>query len=476
LFILYVIVREICGPTRAFGLRDTMKRLNDKAVLCDKLLTIIDNISDGVFSVDLNFRITYINAAALSITGYSAEEAYGRPCREVFRTTACNGDCPLKATLATGTPVINKPVCILNKKDKRIPLSISTALLKDATGRIVGGVETFRDLDLAGRLQKEFEGRFTFEEMISRNNSMLELFKILPAIAESSSSVLIEGESGTGKELVAKSLHHLSMRKSKPFVSVNCGALPDNLLESELFGYVAGAFTDAKKDKPGRFALAEKGTLFLDEISDISPAMQVKLLRVLQEKVYEPLGATESHTADVRIIAASNAHLDEMIAEGTFRTDLYYRIKVVKISLPPLRDRREDIPLLIDHFVEQFNRLHRKDIAGVSAVVLEILMNHAYPGNVRELKNIIEHAFVLCRGGVIQVEHLPEELRGSTAIPAVEIAYTMREMESLFLIAALKRNNWSRKDTAAQIGIDPSTLYRKIKKLGLKIPGERDKV
>lgn len=449
-----------------------MKRQNDKGVLCDKLLTIIDNISDGVFSVDLNFRITFINEAALSITGFSAVEAYGRPCREVFRTTACDADCPLRATLVSGTPVINKPVCILNRKNKRVPLSISTALLKDASGKVVGGVETFRDLDLAGRLQREFQGRFTFEEMISRNKVMMDLFEVLPTIAESSSSVLIEGESGTGKELVAKSLHNLGPRKKRPFISVNCGALPDNLLESELFGYAAGAFTDAKKDKPGRFALAEKGTLFLDEISNISQAMQVKLLRVLQEREYEPLGATESVRADVRIIAASNASLDKMVSEGVFRTDLYYRIKVVKISLPPLRERREDIPLLIDHFVEQFNRLQRKDIPGVSAPVLEILMNHDYPGNVRELENIIEHAFVLCRRGIIRPEHLPDDLRRTSPVPAVEIASTMKEMESLFLIAALKRNNWSRKETAAQIGVNPSTLYRKIKKLGLKIPEE----
>jgi PAS domain S-box-containing protein len=450
-----------------------MRRPNDKTVLCDKLLTIIDNISDGVFSVDLNFRITFINEAALSITGYSADEAYGKPCHEIFRTTACHGDCPLKATLATGTPVINKPVCMQNRKNKRIPLSISTALLKDPTGKVIGGVETFRDLDMAKRLQKEFEGRLTFENMISRNKVMLDLFKVLPTIAESNSSVLIEGESGTGKELVARSLHNLSSRKRRPFISVNCGALPDNLLESELFGYVAGAFTDAKRDKAGRFALAEKGTLFLDEISNISQAMQVKLLRVLQEREFEPLGGTESVRVDVRIIAASNARLDQMVSEGTFRTDLYYRIKVVKISLPPLRERREDIPLLIDHFVEQFNRLHRKDIPGVSASVLEMLMKHNYPGNVRELENIVEHAFVLCKRGIIQPEHLPDDLRGTTPIPAVEIASTMIEMESLFLLAALKRNNWSRKETAAQIGINPSTLYRKIKKLGLKIPDEK---
>jgi PAS domain S-box-containing protein len=447
-----------------------MKRLGDKETLCDRLLTIVDNISDGVFSVDLDFNITFMNKAAQAITGFSADQALGKPCKEIFRTTACNRDCPLKATLATGNPVINKPVCILSKKGKRIPLSISTAMLKDAQGKIIGGVETFRDIDLARRLQKEFEGRFTFEEMISHSKVMLELFETLPTIAESISSVLIEGESGTGKELVARSLHNLSPRKTGPFIGINCGALPDNLLESELFGYVEGAFTDARKNKQGRFALAEHGTLFLDEISNISQAMQIKLLRVLQEKEFEPLGATETIRSDVRIISASNSRLDQLVSEGTFRTDLYYRINVVKISLPPLRERKEDVPLLVDHFVEQFNRLSRKDIPGVSQSVLEILMKHDYPGNIRELENIIEHAFVLCQDGIIQPEHLPENLQVKTSIPAVEIASSMKEMEALFIMACLKKNNWSRKDTAKELNIAPSTLYRKIKKLGLRIP------
>jgi PAS domain S-box-containing protein len=447
-----------------------MKRLGDKETLCDRLLTIVDNISDGVFSVDLDFNITFMNKAAQGITGFSADQALGKPCKEIFRTTACNRDCPLKATLATGNPVINKPVCILSKKGKRIPLSISTAMLKDAQGKIIGGVETFRDIDLARRLQKEFEGRFTFEEMISHSKVMLELFETLPTIAESISSVLIEGESGTGKELVARSLHNLSPRKTGPFIGINCGALPDNLLESELFGYVEGAFTDARKNKQGRFALAEHGTLFLDEISNISQAMQIKLLRVLQEKEFEPLGATETIRSDVRIISASNSRLDQLVSEGTFRTDLYYRINVVKISLPPLRERKEDVPLLVDHFVEQFNRLSRKDIPGVSQSVLEILMKHDYPGNIRELENIIEHAFVLCQDGIIQPEHLPENLQVKTSIPAVEIASSMKEMEALFIMACLKKNNWSRKDTAKELNIAPSTLYRKIKKLGLRIP------
>ena len=405
-----------------------MRKMEEKDILCDKLLTIVENISDGVFSVDLDFKITFINKAAQITTGFSAQEAIGRSCKEIFRTSACNGDCPLKLTMATGDAIINKPVCIKNKEEKRVPISISTALLKDVNGKIIGGVETFRDLDLARKLQKEFEAKFTFEEMVSRNKEMRELFEILPTIAASDSVVLIEGESGTGKELIAKGLHNLSARKSGPFISVNCGALPDTLLESELFGYVAGAFTDARNDKKGRFALAEKGSLFLDEVGNISQAMQVKLLRVLQEKEYEPLGSTQTIKSNVRIITASNTSLDKMVSEGKFRADFFYRINVVKVILPPLRERREDIPLLIDHFVEQFNRLRRKDIPGVSQATMEILMKHDYPGNIRELENIIEHAFVLCTHGIIKPEHLPVHMQGGKSIPAVEIATTMNEM------------------------------------------------
>ena len=411
-----------------------------------------------------------MNRSAQTITGFSSEEALGKSCKDIFRTTVCNKDCPLKKTIATGNPVINKAVCTTNKKGKRIPISISTALLKDVVGNIIGGVETFRDLELARRLQREVESQFKFEEIISRSKVMLELFEILPTIAESNSSVLIEGESGTGKELIAKALHNLSPRRTEPFIGINCGALPDNLLESELFGYKAGAFTDAKKDKKGRFALAEKGTLFLDEIGNISQSMQIKLLRVLQEKEYEPLGSIKTILSDVRIITASNSNLDQLVNEGVFRTDLYYRINIVKIKLPPLRERKEDIPLLIDHFVESFNLLRRKNISGVSQAVLEILMDHDYPGNIRELENLIEHAFVLCKSGIIKQEHLPGNLLRKQSIPVVEIATNMNEMESLFLMAALKRNNWSRKETAKELNMAPSTLYRKIRKLGIKIP------
>ncbi len=441
--------------------------------LCQKLLTVVNSISDGVFTVDLQLRVTFLNKAAETITGFRSDEVLGQQCQEVFRTDICDSNCAMKKTMATGQPVINRPVCIINKKGRRVPVSVSTALLRDSRGRVIGGVETLRDLETVRRVQKQYEAQFTFENMIGRNHKMLEIFRILPTIAQSGSTVLIEGESGTGKELVARAIHDLSARRKGPFVSINCGALPDTLLESELFGYEAGAFTDAKKNKPGRFAVANKGTLLLDEIGDISPAMQVGLLRVLQERVYEPLGSTRTRTADVRIVAATNRPLDELVSQGRFRNDLFYRINVIKIVIPPLRERKEDIPLLVDHLVEKYNQVRRTSIVGISPPALKILMAYSFPGNVRELENIIEHAFVLSPGEVIKPEDLPPEVVAQDPIPVVEIARTMDEMESLFIMAALKKNNWSRKDTAKELGINPSTLFRKIKKLGLVVPTAR---
>ena len=451
-----------------------MKSSKEKELLFHKLLTVVNNIFDGVFAVDLDYKITFMNKAAERITGYKIEESIGMLCKDVFNTSVCENNCPLRRTIVTRNPIVNIPICMKNKRGERIPISISATLLKNRNGKIIGGVETFRDLGVERQLHKEYEAKYEHENILSRNKEMHEIFEILPTIAKSESTILIEGESGTGKELVAKALHNLSTRKNAPLISINCGALPDSLLESELFGYVAGAFTDAKKDKKGRFALAEKGTLFLDEIGNISQAMQIKLLRVLQEKTFEPLGSSVSFNSDVRIITATNSRLDQLVSEGKFRKDLYYRINVIKITLPPLRDRKEDIPLLVNHFIDQLNRLRQKDISGVSQLALEILMNHDYPGNIRELENIIEHAYVLCKSGIITPRNLPDYLQVKNAIPAVEVAGTMKEMESLFLIASLKRNNWSRKKTAKEIGVNPSTLYRKIKKLGLKIP-EDDK-
>ena len=433
---------------------------------------ILDSITDGVFTVDRDWRITSFNRAAEEITGVPRKEAIGKPCCEVFKASICETDCALRKTMATGKPVVNKAVYIVDSSGERIPISISTALLRDKAGRVVGGVETFRDLSLVEELRRELAGHYTFEDIVSKNPAMLRLFEILPQVAESGSTVLIEGESGTGKELVARAVHNLSPRREGPFVVVNCGALPDTLLESELFGYKAGAFTDAKQDKAGRFQLAAGGTIFLDEIGDVSPALQVRLLRVLQEKTFEPLGGVESVKVDVRIVAATNKPLDELVKAGTFREDLYYRINVVRLRLPPLRERREDIPLLIDHFIARFNRLCGKDITGVSPEAMAALVSYDYPGNVRELENIVEYAFVLCSGGIIKPEHLPEHIRPAlpgTGIPGI----SLKDLEKRAIVEALARNKGNRLAAARELGIHKSTLFRKIRTLGIHVPKER---
>jgi len=431
---------------------------------------ILDSIADGVFTVDRDWRITSFNRAAERITGISRQEALGKPCCEVFRAEICESDCALRRTMETGKSIVNKAVAVIDAQGRRIRISISTALLRDENGRVIGGVETFRDLSVVEELRKELTRRHTFEDIISKNHAMWRLFDILPEVAQSDSTILVEGESGTGKELFARAIHNLSPRCEKPLIAVNCGALPDTLLESELFGYKAGAFTDAKKDKLGRFALAEGGTIFLDEIGDVSPALQVRLLRVLQDRTYEPLGSVESARADVRVIAATNQDLGRLVENGSFRRDLYYRVNVVRLLLPPLRDRRDDVPLLIDHFIGKYNRLREKDVTGVSPEVLSILMNCDYPGNVRELENIIEHVFVLCRGGTILPKHLPCHLQ--PARPSTVPAYgsSLEEVEARFIYEALRRNGWNRAAAARELGIHPTTLWRKTRKLGIEYP------
>jgi transcriptional regulator with PAS, ATPase and Fis domain len=375
----------------------------------------------------------------------------------------------LRKTMETGKPVINQIIYIIDSDGERIPISISTALLKNEDGKVIGGVETFRDLTPIENLRRELEKKYSFQDIISKNSKMLEIFGILPTIAESDSAVLIEGESGTGKELVARAIHDLSSRHENQIVTINCGALPDSLLEAELFGYKKGAFTGAQRDKPGRFAIADGGTIFLDEISDISPALQVRLLRVLQEKTYEPLGATESARTDVRIITASNKNLNGLVKSGRFREDLYYRINVIKLVLPTLRERKEDIPLLVDYFISRLNSLKNKLITDISPKALAILMNHDYPGNIRELKNIIEHAFVLCRKSIIEQANLPDYLRPADEEKEIE-APSLGDLEAKMILSILRKHNWNRARTASELGMHKTTLWRKMKRYGLSTP------
>jgi PAS domain S-box-containing protein len=449
---------------------DSQKRLSSAE-------SILESISDGVFTVDMDWRITFFNRAAEAITGIPRRDALGKRCRDVFRSNMCDDNCALQKTLATGTPIINRPAYITNSSGTRIPVSISTALLRNGKYRVVGCAETFRDLSLVDELVKELESRCQIGDMLAKSPAMRKVVDLLPQIAASDSTVLIQGETGTGKELLARAIHSLSKRRTKPLIALNCGALPDTLLESELFGYKAGAFTGAIKDKIGRFGLAEGGILFLDEIGEISPALQVRLLRVLQEKTYEPLGGTKTIKTEVRVIAATNSNLPTLVKEGKFRRDLFYRINVVKIELPPLRSRKEDIPLLVEHFIARFNRLQQKSIKNVTSETMALLMAYDFPGNCRELENIIEHAFVLCTDGSITPSYLPPEFVEQgfmrirpTGPDMTGIGDAVQEVEAKAILESLNRNNHNKSATARDLGIHKSTLFRKIKKLGISLP------
>jgi len=433
---------------------------------------ILSSIADGVFTVDSNRIITSFNKAAEKITGVPASKAIGKRCSDIFHADMCE-NCLLNETLQSGHATIDRPVNIINSRGERIPISISTAILRDEEGNVLGAVETFRDLSAIETLRKELSRKYSLEDIISKNPEMHKLFEILPDIAESESTVLIQGPSGSGKELFARAIHNLSPRKNKNYVVINCGTLPAQLFESELFGYVKGAFTDAKKDKAGKLALAEGGTVFFDEIGELPFSTQVKLLRLLQEREYEPLGSNERIKIDTRVIAATNKNLKDLVAQGKFRDDLYFRLAVVKFELPPLQERKEDIPYLVDHFIQRFNARTGKRIMSVSPEVMQILMRHDFQGNIRELENIIEYCFVLCHGNIIQKEHLPAELKEEVA--EKEEAEEETEKEELtpvskslneynHLLEVLEKYDGNISRAAEELGIHRTTLWRRLKR------------
>ena len=419
-------------------------------------------VPDGVFAVDPEWRITSFNKAAERITGVRLRTPWVADAATCFALPYARVHA-LKQTLATHQPLVNKVVYIVSATGERVPISISTAILKDARGRVIGGVESFRDLRVVEELRRQAQQQDSFSDIIGRSALMRDLFDLVSVVAASDSTVLIQGASGTGKELVAQAIHAHSRRRAKRFVAINCGGIPDTLLESELFGYKAGAFTDAKKDKPGRFALAEGGTKLLDEIGDNSPAMQTRLLRVLQERVYEPLGSVDPIKADVRIIAAtamtSANSCARAVSERTFTASTW-----CASSCPPCASAARTSPLLVDHFIARFNRLQGKGIAFPEGALAR-LMEHDFPGNVRELENVIEHAFVLCRGALIEEHHLPPNLRAETIAGETRLprGLTLDAMEKLLIRDALQRHGGNRAAAARDLGINASTLFRRLR-------------
>ena len=423
---------------------------------------ILDSLSEGVFTVDSDWRITSFNRSAEEITGVARDEALGQQCSDVLHSTLCEARCPIRRALAGNKPVTNERCYFVDIDGERVPISVSAATLVDEQGGIIGGVETFRDLSELEALRHALRP----SRLSSRNPAMQQVLDLVTVLASSPTSVLISGETGTGKEVVARAIHQQGPRATRPFVAINCVALPENLLESELFGYKRGAFTGADRDKPGRFSLVRDGTLFLDEIGEISPAMQVRLLRVLEEREFEALGGSKAEALKARIIAASHRDLQAMVKQGTFREDLYYRLVVMRLDIPPLRERREDIPALAMVLLDRINLQQERRLDGISPEAMAVLQDYDWPGNVRQLSNVIECAAVLCRTGAIEREHLPQEWQTSKApspTSLAPVAQIRQHAEGQAILAVLRENGFSRQQTAEQLGMHPTTLYRKIK-------------
>ena len=435
--------------------------------------TVLDSISEAVMTVDGFMRLTYMNRAAEKLTGLKREKVIGKTCSEILEGRICEAGCAIQSTLKTLKSFRDRPAAIINSSGKRLPVSMSTSILRDASGTVRGVAASFRDTSDIEELRKELDAKYSVSDIVSRSPAMKKIFEMLPLVAASETTVLITGETGTGKELLARAIHNEGVRKNAPFIAVNCGALPENLMESELFGYKAGAFTGAGKDKPGRFAAAEGGTLFLDEVGELSPALQVKLLRVLQEKTYEMLGSNKVQKADVRIIAATNRNLEAMIQDSRFRQDLYYRLNVLKMELPPLRKRREDIPVLLEHFIAKFSRKTGKGVKNFSPEFLHALKLWDFPGNIRELENIVEYAFVLCQTQTLELSQLPDYIIPESKVANSEpfsISTATNDAARKTIIAALEKHSWNRIAAARELGMSKSTFFRKIRTLKIELP------
>lgn len=432
--------------------------------------TIVESVREGVITFDLQKNVTYANPAAETITGHRAGSMIGRKCRDILQSELCRRSCPVDDLMAGEKSHTERQTRIIDRSGTVKPVALSCDLLKDEDGRVTGVVETFRDLSDLETLRKQVTRDYAIEDIIGRSPPMRKILSFLPDMAESDSAVLVEGATGTGKEMVAKAIHRLSARKDGPFIAVNCAAMPDTLLESELFGHVRGAFTGAVKDRCGRFELAHGGTLFLDEIGTTSMAFQADLLRVLEDGKFTPLGSAAVRFADFRMIAAANEELLELIHQHRFRADLYYRIGVARIQLPPLAQRKEDIPILIDHFVQKFNLIKGRTVQGATAETIATLYDYPFPGNIRELENIIEFAFIRCKNDWIEVSHLPDDLETSASSRPTQWGAVLPPLEleeALKIRSVLDRCRGNRILAAKSLSISRSTLWRKIKKYDL---------
>jgi len=457
-----VSVRDLCETEKINAELEREKQYRD---------AILGSLNEAVYTIDQDWHITSFNRAAEEITKYRANEVIGRHCYEVLRANVCEHACPVKETFERGVNVKDRDIIILDRFGIQKEVKINTAILALRDKAPLGAVVSMRDLSYFNQIRQSLTSRSQFMGIVGKSKKMLEIYQLIEEIADSPSTVLIQGESGTGKEVVANAIQQLSSRRDKPFIKVNCSVFPETLLASELFGHVKGAFTDAHRDRKGRFEMANGGTIFLDEIGEASPAVQLKLLRVLQEKEFERVGGTRTIKVDVRVIAATNQNLQKAVREKRFREDLFYRLNVIPIFLPPLRERKDDIPLLIDYFMEKFRLITGKEIDDISDEAMDLLVNYDYPGNIRELENAIEYAFARTKDNQITAEKLPLAIRQhrseSRSGNAEAANCGGRSEEYARIRQALEKHRWNREQAAAALGISRTTLWRKMKQYNL---------
>lgn len=429
---------------------------------------ILDSISEGVFTVDKNFKITFFNRAAERITGFAREEVLGKFCKYVCDSGTCSDQCSIARVLKTGEKVTNRDSAIRSKNNGAIPVRVNSSVLFNNENDPVGGVISFRDMSefeaITSRLMRESQ----YHGIVGHSKAMQDIFQLIEEISDADASVLILGESGTGKEIIADAIRESSQRKDKPFIKVNCSIFPVQLLASELFGHVKGAFTGAINDRLGRFEIADQGTMFLDEIVDLPLPMQSQLLRVLQEGTFERIGESLTRKVDVRVITATNRDIKEALETGLFREDLYYRLSVIPIEVPPLRERVDDIPYLVKHFITKFSMVYKKNIQEIDDEAMDLLLRYPWPGNVRELENATEHAFALSKNDdILRSTKFPLKIRQATTAFPTKGTKSIPANQDLELLDALQQHKWNKTKVAKELGIGRTTVWRRMKRIGL---------
>jgi PAS domain S-box-containing protein len=464
--------QKVVGCVEMLQDQTALKDLIERVRYDDRRLKIIlDNLDLGVLTVDRGGHVTFFNAMAEKISGYKRQQLLGKPCVQILGVDFADDLQALNAAIAEDRARFSREGEIETAKGQRIPIRVNYLPLKNEEGRDVGALATITDLSLIHQLNSAIKDRYTFFDMIGKGPAMQKIFAIVPVVAVSDATVLIGGPTGTGKDVLAGVIHNASGRRDKPLVKVNCAALPDNLLESEMFGYVKGAFTGADADKPGRFQEADGGTIFLDEIGDLPLSLQAKMLRVLESRDFYPLGSRRPTKVDVRIISATNQDLARLVKEKRFREDLFYRLNVMCLELPPLKERQGDIPLLIGHIMQRLTAVRDTKVERIDEDAMQVLLNHDYPGNVRELENIIEHALIICQGDTIGRKHLPLSLVREKTEAAPVMGTDLRPPaladEKSIIIDMLNSYNGNRNKTAKALSIDRTTLWRKMKRHGL---------